>query len=51
MPTWAEFAQSVAIAVLGLGVLLFGARAKRGKFFEKPPVSAARNGLLDGEPQ
>jgi hypothetical protein len=57
MPTWAEFAQCVAIAVLGLGVLLFGAHGKRGKSFkrgkslEKPPVSAARIGLLDGEPQ
>jgi hypothetical protein len=50
MPTWTEFAQCLVIAVVGLALLL-KSRSKRGKSLAKPPVSAARNRLLDGDPR
>jgi hypothetical protein len=51
MPTWIEFVQCLVIAVMGLAALLLKSRSKRGKSLAKPPVSAARNGLLDGDPR
>jgi hypothetical protein len=51
MPTWTEFAQCLVIAVLGLAALLLKSRSKRGKSLAKTPVSAARNGLLKGDPR
>ena len=50
MPTWTEFAQCLVIAVVGLALLL-KSRSKRGKSLAKPPVIAARNRLLDGDPR